>query len=290
MMYNKNIREPRLLLKGRPFLEQTENLAELLQEMHVWMGQYMRSFHTDDEEVMQGIRIKEIHTGYVTRIAVELAGHLELTSHDVQLAEIMGLFHDVGRFRQYSLYQTFNDAQSEDHAVLGLKVLDELPFMKRLAPADEALVRFAIGNHNKKEIEQTDDRRKIFFAKLLRDADKLDIYRVLAPFIRPENADKAPNFVKGADSDRINPDFVQDFLAGRQADYRKLRTQGDRKIVRLMWIYDINFSWTLREIVKRGYVDLILRYLPAQPELEPGIARLKAYIEKKCAEPDPVDR
>ncbi len=289
MMYNKNIREPRLLLKGRPFLEQTENLAELLQEMHVWMGQYMRSFHTDDEEVMQGIRIKEIHTGYVTRIAVELAGHLELTPHNVQLAEIMGLFHDVGRFRQYCLYQTFNDAQSEDHATLGLKVLDELPFMKQLAPADESLVRFAIGNHNKKEIEQTDDRRKIFFAKLLRDADKLDIYRVLAPFIRPENADKAPKFVQGADSDQINPDFVQDFLAGRQADYRKLRTQGDRKIVRLMWIYDINFSWTLREIVKRGYVDLILRYLPAQPELEPGIARLKAYIEKKCAEPDQVD-
>ena len=48
--------------------------------------------------------------------------HLQLSLHDVQLAEIMGLFHDVGRFRQYSIYKTFNDAQSEDHADLGLKV------------------------------------------------------------------------------------------------------------------------------------------------------------------------
>jgi putative nucleotidyltransferase with HDIG domain len=148
----------------------------------------MKTFHTDDEEVMLGIRIKEVHTGYVTSIARELARHLELNEHDVQLAEIMGLFHDVGRFRQYSLYQTFNDSQSEDHADLGLKVLDELELMKKLAPEDEALVRFAIKNHNKKVIEPTDSKRELLFAKLLRDADKLDIYRVLTPYLDNEEA------------------------------------------------------------------------------------------------------
>ena len=89
------------------------------------MDAYMRQFSTDDEVVMQGISIKQEHTGYVTAIARELAQHLNLGQHDVQLAEMMGLFHDVGRFRQYSIYKTFNDAQSEDHADLGLKVLSE---------------------------------------------------------------------------------------------------------------------------------------------------------------------
>ena len=78
-------------------------MQPLLKEMHSWMDKYMKTFHTDDEEVMLGIRIKEVHTGYVTSIARELAKHLQLNAHDVQLAEIMGLFHDVGRFRQYSL-------------------------------------------------------------------------------------------------------------------------------------------------------------------------------------------
>ena len=261
-------------------------MQELLKEMHAWMDAYMKSFHTGDEEVMQGIRIKEIHTGYVTTHAIALAKHLRFSSHDVALAEIMGLFHDVGRFRQYSLYKTFNDAESEDHADLGLKVLAELPFMKKLSPEDEELVRFAIARQNKKEIGPVQDRRHLVFAQLIRDADKLDIYRVLSPYLTPDGADKAPKFVASDASQLVSPDFIEDFKAGLQADYRKLRTHGDRKLVRLLWVYDINFSWTLREIVKRGYIDLIIRYLPEQPGIAAGVARLRTYVEKKCAGQD----
>ncbi|RGS72352.1 HD domain-containing protein [Mitsuokella sp. AF21-1AC] len=261
-------------------------MQELLKEMHAWMDAYMKSFHTDDEEVMQGIRIKEIHTGYVTTHAIALAKHLHLSAHDVALAEIMGLFHDVGRFRQYSLYKTFNDAESEDHADLGLKVLSELDFMKKLAPEDEELVRFAISRHNKKEIGPVADRRHLVFAQIIRDADKLDIYRVLSPFLTPDGAEKAPKFIASDASQLVSPDFIEDFKAGRQADYRKLRTHGDRKLVRLLWVYDIYFNWTLREIVKRGYIERIIRYLPDQPGMEEGVARLRTYVEKRCKEED----
>lgn len=265
-------------------------MEELLKKMHNWMDDYMARFVTDDEEVMQGIRIKMIHTGYVTKIARELAQHLKLTTHDVQLAEVMGLFHDVGRFRQYSLYKTFNDAQSEDHADLGLKVMtEEMPYMAELSPEDEVVVRFAIRNHNKKEIEPTEDFRKLVFARLLRDADKLDIYRVLSPYLVPDGAQKAPNFVPSDASQLVSPDFVRDFAEGKQADYHRLRTHGDRKLVRLMWVYDVNYSWTLRKMVERGYVDLIIKYLPEQEGLDEGIRRLREYIKEKCAAEDRVD-
>lgn len=265
-------------------------MEELLKKMHTWMDAYMKRFATDDEEVMQGIRIKMIHTGYVTAIARELAGELGLGQHDVQLAEIMGLFHDVGRFRQYSIYKTFNDAQSEDHADLGLKVLaEEMPYMDDLAPEDAELVRFAIRNHNKKEIEPSVDKRKLLFARLLRDADKLDIYRVLSPYLTPDGVDKAPKFIKADASQLVSPDFIRDFAEGKQADYHRLRTHGDRKLVRLMWVYDVNFSWTLRKMVERGYIDLIIKYLPEQEGLDVGIRRLRKYIEEKCAVKDRVD-
>lgn len=265
-------------------------MEELLKNMHTWMDAYMKQFATDDEEVMQGIRIKMIHTGYVTAIARELAQHLQLAPHDVWLAEIMGLFHDVGRFRQYSMYKTFNDAQSEDHADLGLKVLaEEMPYMDDLPAEDAELVRFAIRNHNKKEIEPVADKRKLLFARILRDADKLDIYRVLLPYLTPDGVDKAPNFIKADASQLVSPDFVQDFAEGRQADYHRLRTHGDRKLVRLMWVYDINFSWTLRKMMERGYVDLIIKYLPEQEGLAIGIRRLRQYIKEKCAVKDCVE-
>ena len=262
-------------------------MKELLHEMHVWMNDYMRSFRTDDPDVMLGIRLKEIHTGYVTTNARALAKHLGCNAHDMALAEIIGLFHDVGRFRQYAVYQTFNDAMSEDHAELGLKVLaEEVAFLDRLRPQDADTVRFAIKYHNKREIAPTDDERKLFFAKLIRDADKLDIYRVLLPFLAPDAAEKAPNFVPSDAAQEVSPDFIADFAAGRQADYYRLRTHGDRKIVRLMWIYDINFMWTLRRIVERGYVDAFIESLPAQEGIAEGVARLRTYIEQCCARND----
>jgi putative nucleotidyltransferase with HDIG domain len=264
-------------------------LKELLKKMHAWMDGYMNQFVTDDEEVMQGIRIKMNHTGYVTAIARELAQHLALSEHDVQLAEIMGLFHDVGRFRQYSIYKTFNDAQSEDHADLGLKVLaEEMPYMADLSAEDADLVRYAIKYHNKKEIPADATGKYLLFAKLLRDADKLDIYRVLAPFLEPENADKAPKFIKAHASERISPEFIHAFVAGEQADYRKLKTLGDRKLVRLLWVYDVNFGWTLQKMVERGYIQKVIDHLPEQEGVQVGIDRLWAYIEKKCAAPDVV--
>ena len=264
-------------------------MEELLKKMHSWMTAYMNRFVTDDDVVMQGIRIKMIHTGYVTAIARELAEHLQLSPRDVQLAEIMGLFHDVGRFRQYSIYKTFNDSQSEDHADLGLKVLaEEMPYLQELPPEDAELVRFAIQNHNKKEIAPAKDQRQLVFARLLRDADKLDIYRVLSPYLTPDGVDKAPKFIKADASQQISPEFVRDFAAGKQADYRKLRTHGDRKLIRLMWVYDVNYSWTLRKMMERGYIDLIIKYLPDQEGLDAGLHRLRTYIEQKCAAKDRV--
>ena len=258
-------------------------MRELLRQMHEWMTHYMKSFYSNDAQVQQGILIKETHTGYVTANCVELAKFLKLDAHDTELAEIIGLFHDVGRFRQYSIYKTFNDADSEDHAELALKVIDELEFFKELSAPDYELIKFAIQNHNKKVVEPTDDERKNLFAKLIRDADKLDIYRVLEPFLAQENADKMPQFIKSGSNliADISPDFVENFVTGEQADYTKIRTNGDRKIVRLMWLYDINFSWTMQKIVERGYIEKIVANLPMDERIAEGVRRLRRRVEEK---------
>ena len=262
-------------------------MREILNEMHEWMTNYMKSFYTDDEEVQRGILIKEKHTGYVTSNSVELAKFLKLNQHDTELAEIIGLFHDVGRFRQYSIYKTFNDADSEDHADLGMKVISELDFFKKISAEDFEIAKFAIQQHNKKEIAPIDDERKILFAKIIRDADKLDIYRVLEPFLAQENADKMPKFIKGAFIADISEDFVEHFAKGEQADFREIRTNGDRKIVRLMWIYNVNFSWTMKKIVERGFIDKIIENLPRNEKnsarIDEGIIRLKKFVEEKIS-------
>ncbi|MCR5176865.1 MAG: HD domain-containing protein, partial [Anaerovibrio sp.] len=251
---------------------------------------YMKSFYEDDESVMLGIKTKEIHTGYVTAYARELAAHLQLTEHDIMLSELIGLFHDVGRFRQWTLYRTFADAVSEDHADLGLKVIRELPFFSELSPADQSILLFAIGNHNKKDIAPAPDKKHLLFARIIRDADKLDIFRVLEPYLTGK---KIQTFSKIQFEDEkmlFAPGFVDRFVRGEQVDYNEIRTNNDRILVRLMWAYDINFAWTMIRIREKGYLPRVMEHLPQTDKVKKGYERLDRYVEEKCNSADlPVD-
>lgn len=271
------------------------DMQELWQEMSSWMTTYMKSFYSpedakkarshleiksaktiffDDAQIVDGIILKEKHTWKVTANCKALAEHLGLNEHDVWLARMIGLFHDVGRFYQFTVYRTFNDALSENHAKLGLKVIADLPFMQKLSPDDLVTLKFAIGNHNAKEIAPTDNKRFLAFAKLIRDADKIDIYRVLKPYLLP------------TDGTGCSSDFLELFIEGKQCDYTKMRTQDDRKLVRLMWVYDINFAWSLEQIIKQNYVEDIIAKLPQDDKMQLGFARLRKYIQEKLATKD----
>lgn len=268
-------------------------MQELWQEMSSWMTTYMKSFYSpeaaktakshleiksaktiffDDAQIVDGIILKEKHTWKVVKNCENLAKHLNLNEHDSLLAKMIGLFHDVGRFYQFTVYRTFNDALSENHAKLGLKVIKDLPFIAKLDEEDLATLKFAIGNHNAKEIAPTENQRHLAFAKLIRDADKIDIYRVLKPFLGP------------TDGTGCSPDFVDLFVAGKQCDYTKMRTQDDRKLVRLMWVYDVYFAWSLQQIV--DYIEDIINNLVQDEKMMQGITRLRNYIQEKLQTKD----
>ncbi len=239
-----------------------------------WMRDYMKSFYNEDEEIQHAMLMKEAHTGRVRSIIRDLALHLGLSAEDVALAEIMGLLHDVGRFRQFTVYRTFKDHLSEDHAAAGLKLMEEHRLLDGLLPWEQSLVRFAVLWHNKKVIAPAPDDCHLGFAKMLRDADKLDIYHVLEPFLPSE------------DGSGVSPNFIEKFVEGVQCDYTMVGTEDDKKLVRLMWVYDVYFAWTLQRIEERGYIEKLVRCLPKGEKVEIGVARLREYERQKLAETD----
>lgn len=249
-------------------------MKELLSEMYEWVGAYIKTFYSDDADVQEKVLLKEEHTRRVAAICRALAGHLQLSERDQVLAEIIGLYHDIGRFKQYTVYRTFNDFISENHAALGLREIADEPLLKRLSAEDLSVFRFAIGQHNAVEIASTANARQMLFAKVIRDADKLDIYRVLKPTILP------------SDGSGYSEAFSRGFLRGEQCDYAKIQTQDERKLVRLLWIYNVYFSWTLKEIMARGYVDHIVRHLPDTDVTRSGVMLLRQYIALKVTEDD----
>lgn len=261
--------------KQTAFENYTESEKNFIKACESFVHEYAERFLSDpDETVVAAVKMKLEHTDFVQLHSKELAFELGFDRHDVFLAELLGLLHDVGRFRQFQVYKTFVDAQSEDHALLGLKVIADNGLLDELTENERELVCFSIANHNKRAVETTNDERKMLFAKLIRDADKLDIFRVLSPYLEP------------TDGRGVNPVFLDEFTRGVQCDYSKIETLDDRKIVRLIWVYDINFSWTMKHVAERGYIDRIIECLLPNEALMPGILKLQAYVKKKCAEHD----
>ena len=110
----------------------------ILAQMQRWFLEYARSFYSGDEDVQAHICLKEAHTARVCDRMGQLSDSLRLTPEQDAIARLVALFHDVGRFRQYTQYRTFNDFRSEDHACLGVRILRETGVLAELPPAWQA--------------------------------------------------------------------------------------------------------------------------------------------------------
>ena len=138
---------------------------------------YVENYNPEDEK----IKIKINHIQRVADIAKNIAQQLELNEEDIKLAELIGLLHDIGRFEQVRLYHTFMDKDSINHGEFGVKLLFEEGLIRKFIETDkyDSIIKLAIINHNRLNIEQGLSDREYLHAQIIRDADKADIYSVL---------------------------------------------------------------------------------------------------------------
>ena len=65
---------------------------------------------------IKGIKLKYDHSFRVMSLSEKYALKLNFSEEDVYLAKLIGLLHDIGRFEQMKVYNTFVDKKSIDHA------------------------------------------------------------------------------------------------------------------------------------------------------------------------------
>lgn len=131
------------------------------------------------------IALKVDHTLRVMGLCERIATAEGLSPHDVELAWLVGLLHDIGRFEQVRRYDTFNDAKSVSHAALGAELLFDgdaggEPLIRRFVDtdADDELIRLAIAHHSDFRLPDGLTPRERAISDVLRDADKIDIVKV----------------------------------------------------------------------------------------------------------------
>ena len=103
-----NSRQARLRMNLKTFIPELKNRFE----------QYVKQFASPDPNIQAALDLKQAHTRRVCEAIVDIG-------EDLLMAEATALLHDIGRFEQFRRYKTFSDARSENHALLGVKVIQE---------------------------------------------------------------------------------------------------------------------------------------------------------------------
>ena len=239
-----------------------------IEKLHQWFNRYVDGFekNSSDPDLTSHLELKRDHTSRVCENAVWIGNKLGLPARDLLIVEIAALFHDIGRFEQYKRYRTFADADSENHAKLGVRVLREEGVTKRLPPEEVPVLLHAVRDHNlPRYTGETGRRRRTdkerLVTRIVRDADKIDIFEITCNLYDGGLQAITGLSSGGGISDRV----CRMVLDGKTVMWKSLLTANDFKIMQLGWAADINFSPSAQRILEKEYLRRIRDTLPSHP-------------------------
>ncbi len=255
---------------------------ENMMEMRKWFSEYCRSFYSDDEEFQRNISLKEDHTLRVCSNILEIGRGECLDEDALRIAEAASLLHDVGRFEQYRQYRTFRDGISVNHAELGAQILEDYEVLSPLFPHERSIISHAVESHNVFAIPRTLPEEARFFLELVRDADKLDIWRVFIEyFSKPEHERASAAGLDLPDKPKCSPEVIRQISECKMVRLSTVRTLNDFKMMQLSWIFDLNFETSFRLLNARDCINQLASTLPENDQVRKAVELVKDYVNGK---------
>jgi hypothetical protein len=254
-----------------------------LNKIRAWFDGFVAGFYGDDDYVNANLKLKQDHSKRVCEEMLYLADELHLGENQRLLAETTGLLHDVGRYPQFVKYRTYHDPRSINHCQLAVQVLEEHKVLDTLDPAEKQIILKAVEYHGIKELPQNLDDETLFFCRLIRDADKLDILCLMIENYQ-RHRDSPSKFsyeVELPDEPWYSPEIIRAVLNGEHIDYVKLQTWNDMKLINLAWVYDVNFIPTLKRIRERKSLETIVAMLPDTEDIRKVRDKVISYVDNR---------
>lgn len=229
---------------------------------------YVMNFDLKEEH----LKSKYTHSYRVTKECKNISESLNFSPEDVYISEVIGLLHDIGRFYQYTEFETFSDSKYFDHADYGVKILFEDNEIKNynLKETYYPLVKTAIENHNKYKIGKCNED-EMLFSMVIRDADKLDILYQYAVINL-----KAIDTVKG---EEICEEYKKDFFNNIQIHIKNNDNASEKVVRTLALIFDLNFDYSFEKVIKEKYIEKIYKQVNNKEILKPYFDEIKKYLE-----------
>lgn len=251
---------------------------------------YVKTYNTEEEKV----RLKIEHTYRVSRLCEVIAQSLGLSGDDVDLAWLIGLLHDVGRFEQIRNYGTFNDAESIDHAVCGADILFEEGRIRDytetdscaeghgaaatenvIKSAEDKLIWTAVNYHNAYRIPTGLDARTEQFCHIIRDADKIDILKVNIEFPLEE--------IYNVTSEELRNGLISDaVMRAVEEEHTVLRTLKrtavDNVVGHISLVYELVYPISIRLVKEQGYLEKLMNFRTENQETRKQFRRIREKL------------
>jgi len=202
----------------------------------------------------QKIRLKIDHMLRVMNLCVKFAKEQRLDEENIELAGVIGLLHDIGRFVQVEKYNTFIDSKSINHSEAGVELLFNQNYITNFVKDEKYynIINKAIANHGKGKIEEGLDELTLMHCKIIRDADKTDIYEVM--LVDDLDSFFVKEYIANAS---INENVLHDFYNHTLVKNEKLQTSIDEYVRSVAFIYDYNFKESLNYVLEKDYISKI---------------------------------
>lgn len=240
---------------------------------------YVQNYNSKDDKT----RLKIEHTNRVSRLCERIARDIGLSAEETDLAWLLGLLHDVGRFEQLRQFGTFDDSVSIDHAAYGADILFGEGRIRDYAAQDtqDALLETAIRMHNAYRVTQGLDSRTEMFCHILRDADKIDILRVNVEFPLEEIYNVPTDRLQQED---ITPEVAKSFYE-KHAILRSLKkTTPDLVIGHISLVFELVYPISAAIVKEQGYLEQMLAFTSRNPRTQRQFREMREFMHNYLAQ------
>lgn len=224
---------------------------------------YVDTFRGADGRLPEMMQLKRTHTAFVVRNAEEIAEGEGFDEECRAAALAAALLHDTGRYEQLRRYDTFRDSDSVDHAVFSHDIVKERGWLDDAEPAFADAVLKAVLYHNRRDLPDGMDHLAETAAHTVRDADKLDIFRVLEDQVAHTDwRGDSRAFWNLSVSAPPNPEVVQCIERGMPVDYQSIKSLSDFVLIQVGWMVSgLRFATSRRLCRERGHLEYRRRFL-----------------------------
>ena len=224
---------------------------------------YVDAFRDEGGALPQMMQLKRVHTGFVVKNAALIADGEGFDALERETALAAALLHDTGRYEQLRRYNTFRDSESVDHAVFSHDIVKEKGWLGEAGVRRPDAVLAAVLYHNRRDLPAGLERVTQVASDTVRDADKLDIFRVLEDQVA--NTDWRSDsraFWNLAISAPPSPVVVKCIEERRPVDYQSIQSLADFVLIQVGWmISGLAFPTSRRLCAERRHLEYRREFL-----------------------------